>query len=72
MTTFATAQEAIKHSIDYDTIAFCENTEENRDFLAMECDDSAEGNDELEYWADAEDSNGTDGNMEWRVHIVID
>ena len=70
MKTFETAKEAIQHSADRDTIAFCENTDENTEYLVSECDDWTESNEGYEYWADADGSDGTDGKMEWRVHVI--
>lgn len=70
MKNFKTAKEAIQHSVDHDTIAFCENTDENREYLATECDDYTDSNEGYEYWSDAEESDGTDGKMEWRVHVI--
>ncbi|MFA7000439.1 MAG: hypothetical protein WC241_05025 [Candidatus Paceibacterota bacterium] len=65
---YQTAKDAIEHSISHDGIAYCEDSEENRDYLSSEADDYTESNDCMEYWADADDS---DGKMEWRVHIQI-
>lgn len=68
-TVYATAEEAIARSSSHDEIAYCEDSEENRAILMAESDDWTDSNEGYEYWADADDSNGIDGKMEWRVHI---
>lgn len=67
MTTYATAQEAIDRSISHDEIAYCEDTEENREHLEDESDDHVDAGEVIEFWKNDEDS---DTDMEWRVHIL--
>jgi hypothetical protein len=63
-TTYRTAQEAIKASVESGEIVRVEGTQENLDELRFESEDSAEG-DEFEFW-------GTDEHTgaEWRVHAA--
>ena len=70
MTIYDTAQEAIKRSISHDEITSCVDSVDNRDYLSSEADDYVESNDCIDYWADSDDSDGTDGKMEWRVQIL--
>jgi hypothetical protein len=66
MTTYTTANEAIERSISHNEIAYCEDTEENREYLLAESDDYVDAGEVQEFWKNDEDS---DTDMEWRVHI---
>jgi hypothetical protein len=62
MTTYTTAAEAIERSISHDEIAYCEHTTENLESLMVECDDSVENGEVIEFW-------GEDDGQDWRVHV---
>ena len=60
---FKTASEAIKYSIDYNTITRCEDTDANITHLMTECDGHIYLTD---FWKDDEDGVG----MTWRVQLI--
>jgi hypothetical protein len=66
--TYKTANEAIRHSRQYDEISRCEDTPENHEALRRECDDHCSGNGLMDYWANDPDS---DHKMLWRVNVTV-
>lgn len=78
MKTFSTVQSAIQHSEQFDTIAFVEYSDAAIAKLKSIADGgqttkhSSTGQTEYEFWGDAEDSDGSDGKMQWRVHCIKD
>ena len=64
-----TAKEAMEHSETHDTIAYCEDNEDNRSTLLAEADMWGHADGESEYWKSTE---GSEYEMDWRVHILED
>lgn len=65
----ANVADLIRRSETHDEIAHADWTPELARALAAECDDSCDLGSEIQYWADAPDSDGNDGKMAWRVHL---
>ena len=76
MKTFNSVKDAIEYSEKFDTIACVEYSETAKAKLESICDGkqvtrhSCIEQSEFEYWGDADNSNGCDGRMKWRVHII--
>ncbi|MCR4374216.1 MAG: hypothetical protein NUW22_05145 [Acidobacteria bacterium] len=68
-TRYRTAADAIERSISHDEIVHLDYDADIHADLIVACDDWTDGLYETEYWADAEGSDGTDGEMAWRVHL---
>ena len=63
-TITTTAIEAIDRSISHNEVAYCIDTQANRDRLFFECDDYVDTGEVVDYW-------GGNGDDEWRVHIRL-
>lgn len=67
--TYRTAQDAIKRSISHNEIVTLDYDRQIAADLLAACTDHVTSDGITEYWADAEDSTGSDGKMAWRVHM---
>lgn len=60
---YETPADAIMASIEYNTIAWCESTAENRDELELTADDWGGDYTYIDFWGTNDDG------YEWRVHV---
>ena len=68
MTTYENAEAAIRHSIRYGEIAYCNDTPANHDTLLAQCDDRCRRGGLQDYWFD---DTVSDHKMSWRVSIEV-